>query len=83
MYGFKSYISFPIILQTGEFFGTLCAIDPNPVDLENIQGYRPIYQLSPSCECYFELLPNESKLSVPTLLQLKCQPVRRLAFGIN
>ncbi len=27
--------------------------------------------------------PNESKLSVPTLLQLKCQPVRRLAFGIN
>ncbi|WP_255153617.1 GAF domain-containing protein [Ferruginibacter sp. HRS2-29] len=30
MYGLQSYISFPIILRNGEFFGTLCAIDPNP-----------------------------------------------------
>ncbi|MFD2937311.1 sensor histidine kinase [Spirosoma flavum] len=35
MYGFQSYISFPIILKTGEFFGTLCAIDPHPAQLEN------------------------------------------------
>jgi len=30
LYGFKSYISVPIILPNGEMFGTLCAIDPNP-----------------------------------------------------
>lgn len=30
MYGFQSYISVPIILQNGNFFGTLCAIDPRP-----------------------------------------------------
>lgn len=30
MYGFQSYISVPIILKSGEFFGTLCAIDPQP-----------------------------------------------------
>ncbi|ARK10118.1 ATP-binding protein [Fibrella sp. ES10-3-2-2] len=35
MYGFQSYISFPIFLKTGEFFGTLCAIDPKPAQLEN------------------------------------------------
>ena len=35
MYGFQSYISFPIILKNGEFFGTLCAIDPNPAQLNN------------------------------------------------
>lgn len=35
MYGFQSYISYPIVLKTGEFFGTLCAIDPKPADLEN------------------------------------------------
>lgn len=29
-YGFQSYISFPIFLKDGSFFGTLCAIDPNP-----------------------------------------------------
>jgi signal transduction histidine kinase len=28
MYGFRSYISVPIILADGSFFGTLCAIDP-------------------------------------------------------
>jgi len=30
MYGFRSYISMPIILADGSFFGTLCAIDPHP-----------------------------------------------------
>ncbi|MBO0947854.1 GAF domain-containing sensor histidine kinase [Fibrella forsythiae] len=35
MYGFQSYISFPIVLKTGEFFGTLCAIDPSPIQLNN------------------------------------------------
>ena len=29
-YGFKSYISVPIIMADGSFFGTLCAIDPKP-----------------------------------------------------
>jgi hypothetical protein len=29
-YGFQSYISMPIELPDGEFFGTLCAIDPRP-----------------------------------------------------
>lgn len=30
LYGFESYISFPITLADGRFFGTLCAIDPHP-----------------------------------------------------
>lgn len=29
-YGLKSYISTPIFLPDGSFFGTLCAIDPHP-----------------------------------------------------
>lgn len=29
-YGFQSYISVPIVLADGSFFGTLCAIDPRP-----------------------------------------------------
>jgi signal transduction histidine kinase len=35
MYKFQSYISMPIILKNGDFFGTLCAIDPNPAELNN------------------------------------------------
>ncbi len=30
MYGFGSYISMPILMPDGRFFGTLCAIDPKP-----------------------------------------------------
>lgn len=32
-YGFQSYISMPIVLPDGRFFGTLCAIDPRPARL--------------------------------------------------
>lgn len=34
-YGLQSYISFPIILKNGEFFGTLCAIDSKPAQVNN------------------------------------------------
>jgi signal transduction histidine kinase len=30
LYGFQSYMSMPIVLADGSFFGTLCAIDPRP-----------------------------------------------------
>lgn len=35
LYGFQSYISVPIVLADGSFFGTLCAIDPKPHELDN------------------------------------------------
>jgi signal transduction histidine kinase len=35
-YGFQSYISQPIF-RNGEFFGTLCSIDPRPARLKNPQ----------------------------------------------
>ncbi len=35
IYGFKSYCSFPVYLDDGRFFGTLCAIDPNPRQVSN------------------------------------------------
>lgn len=35
MYGIQSYISMPIFLRDGSFFGTLCAIDPQPAKLRN------------------------------------------------
>ncbi len=34
MYGFSSYISMPIVLPDGRFFGTLCAIDPRPARVQ-------------------------------------------------
>ncbi len=37
LYGLKSYISIPIVLADGRFFGTLCAIDPNPAKINNAE----------------------------------------------
>ena len=37
MYGLQSYISVPIILPDGTFFGTLCAIDSQPHELNTPQ----------------------------------------------
>jgi signal transduction histidine kinase len=34
-YGIESYVSMPIILKDGRFFGTLCAIDPRPAKVNN------------------------------------------------
>lgn len=46
MYGLQSYISIPIILKNGEFFGTLCAIDPTPhKPSEAVEMFRLFAQL--------------------------------------
>lgn len=34
-YGFESYISVPIVCQNARFFGTLCALDPQPAKLDD------------------------------------------------
>ncbi|MES2356206.1 MAG: GAF domain-containing sensor histidine kinase [Pseudomonadota bacterium] len=35
MYKFQSYLSFPLYRVNGEYFGTLCALDPLPANLSN------------------------------------------------
>lgn len=35
IYGLQSYIAIPLFLTNGDFFGTLCAIDPNPALVNN------------------------------------------------
>jgi signal transduction histidine kinase len=44
-YGFQSYISVPIIRADGSFFGTLCALDPEPrkVDTPEIRGMFALF----------------------------------------
>jgi signal transduction histidine kinase len=43
-YGFQSYISIPIMKKDGSFFGTLCAIDPQPHKL-NTQEIKDMFTL--------------------------------------
>jgi signal transduction histidine kinase len=41
-YGFESYVAVPIMRASGELFGTLCAIDPEPSTVENPQTIRTL-----------------------------------------
>jgi signal transduction histidine kinase len=34
IYQFESYISVPVLRSDGSFFGTICALDPNPSDIK-------------------------------------------------
>jgi signal transduction histidine kinase len=35
IYKIESYVSVPIVLKSGRYFGNLCAIDPEPADVNN------------------------------------------------
>ena len=75
-YGFESYISFPIQLKDGSFFGTLCAIDPNAAALKTpamIQLFTILSNLIAECLDGLQTLsgPNISKLEMYATAELK------------
>lgn len=41
-YGFRSYLSIPIFRPDGSFFGTLCALDPEPKRLDDIRVLKMV-----------------------------------------
>jgi len=49
LYGLQSYISVPITLADGSFFGTLCAIDAKPVAIRDSAGHH-------MCRLFAELI---------------------------
>ena len=40
IYKIESYVSVPIVLKSGRYFGNLCAIDPEPADVNNPRVIR-------------------------------------------
>jgi signal transduction histidine kinase len=65
MYGFQSYISIPIRLEDGAFWGTLCAIDPHPRRVstpETVETFRLFAELIATHLDALRRLENERKL---------------------
>jgi GAF domain-containing protein len=52
LYGFRSYLSWPIIRGDGSFFGTLCAIDP-------VARTESLAALVPQIQAYAELIARK------------------------
>ena len=67
-YGFQSYISVPIIRKNGDFFGTLCAIDPNPNKLNNPKVIGMFTLYSELISFHLEAIEN---------LHLKTQEIKK------
>jgi GAF domain-containing protein len=63
LYGFESYASFPIMLEDGSFFGTLCAIDPEPRQLSARETIAALEQ----CAREVTAIVRETTDAAPTI----------------
>ena len=88
MYGFQSYISMPIVLKDGRFFGTLCAIDPQPRRLKNPETIGMFklfaeliaFHLDAGARLLQKTPLNEKATAIVTMMQ---DSVRRMAKIID
>jgi GAF domain-containing protein len=46
LYGIESYVSLPIFLDDGSFYGTLCAIDPKPRTVSGMETIAALEELA-------------------------------------
>jgi PAS domain S-box-containing protein len=80
MYGFQSYISIPIILRNGQFFGTLCAIDPRPAVL-NTPEIRGMFNLYADLISFHLGIIDEITLSEEKLLEERKTAILQQEFN--
>lgn len=83
-YGLQSYISIPIILKNGEFFGTLCAIDSKPASVNNsrvINTFKMFADLLAFHLQSLDLLERSHKFS--TELQQENRGLARANFDLD
>jgi signal transduction histidine kinase len=79
MYGFQSYISVPIVLENGEFFGTLCGIDPKPARLNNPETIN-MFTLFAELVAFHLTARDRVNVSEEALLQERRQALLRDQF---
>jgi signal transduction histidine kinase len=82
MYGFRSYISAPIILANGEIWGTLCAIDPQPRDLNRPEVLGSFQLLSELIAVQLELDHRFEKSQADLLDERKTAELREQFIGV-
>jgi hypothetical protein len=87
MYGFRSYISVPIWLADNSFFGTLCAIDPNPAVLIQTP-IRNLFKVYSSLIAFLidaQRLPEDQfrKLREHCIVSLRAHHVRMTGYSLE
>jgi len=57
-YGLESYVSVPIFRGSGEFFGTLCAIDSRPAEVDNTRVLKSLQLFAEMIGMQLELIDD-------------------------
>jgi signal transduction histidine kinase len=82
MYGFRSYISVPIVVADGEIWGTLCAIDPQPRDLGSPEIVGSFQLLSELIAAQLELDRRFEQSQADLLDERKTAELREQFIGV-
>jgi signal transduction histidine kinase len=81
-YGFQSYISMPIFLADGRFFGTLCCIDPKParVNTPEITGTFKLF--AELIAFHFDALAKVARSESALLAEREVAELREMFIGV-
>ena len=82
MYGFQSYISVPIFLADGQFFGTLCAIDPHPCELKKPEIGAMFKLFAELIAFHFDALQTLAKVEGHLLEEREASVLREQFIGV-
>jgi len=82
MYGFRSYISVPIILADGSFFGTLCAIDPRPLPINTAETVGMFKVFAELIAFHLDAASKLDKSSVELALERKNRELREQFIAV-
>ncbi len=82
MYGFRSYISAPIVLNDGTIWGTLCAIDPEPRELNRPEVLGSFQLLGELIAAQLELNQRLEKSQADLLDERRTAELREQFIGV-
>lgn len=82
LYGLQSYISVPVILKNGDFFGTLCAIDPKPALVNNEKTITTFKLFAELIAFHLESIQNLSDTEEKLLEEQKNAEIREQFIAI-
>ncbi|SDJ52056.1 hypothetical protein SAMN04487898_103148 [Pedobacter sp. ok626] len=82
MYGFQSYISIPIYLKNGNFFGTLCAIDPRPAKLKDTEIVDSFHLYSDLIAFHLNALDHMDSTETALIEERKASKLREQFIAI-